>query len=609
MKGIILCSNLPTLERVLPAAPEPVRFLLLQEDGSSSQIRSSLAARGHARELPRDRLFCERSARYRAAYVRAMAVLNEAAASVLWWAMPFTTKNPISTQLCRNTFYFLLIVELTKDCDDWLIVVTESEPLARQVEAWARLEGIAARISVKAPWTARRAIAGLAPLAILLLAARTVWLRLRISSLRMPTMTGPLVFIMTVIHPHSVTGDGYFRDTYWGDLLKWLEGRNVPVVVGGLYQGQSMALIRGAQRGDSASTPIPIERALGFGEILRACWEAIKSCVAVHAGNDPSPQTFEIGHLKLGRLLAAAKREAHASGDVFRSLLVYAGARRFGRYYQIARCLYPFENRAWEKMLLLGMRETSPATRLVGYQHASLTASHLNFILEGKEGETMPLPDAVVTMGAITREWLIREGHFPERLLKPGCALRQGGSGPGGVLKPRTSRVSHVVVALATSLHEYILTLGFLEEALREQPGRAVRIRPHPTIPLDTAMRSLPGGRVHFSYSVSAGTVAEDLDWADVVLYASSTIGLEALRSGRPSIYLDLGDILDTDPMGPWQEFKWVACEPGDLRKIFAEMESLSDRDYEARQLKAQAYVDAYLYPAHDRNRLAFLES
>jgi hypothetical protein len=93
------------------------------------------------------------------------------------------------------------------------------------------------------------------------------------------------------------------------------------------------------------------------------------------------------------------------------------------------------------------------------------------------------------------------------------------------------------------------------------------------------------------------------------VLYASSTIGLEAVGMGVPAVYLDLGDILDTDPMGGWTEFKWIAREPKDLRTVFAEIEALPDAQYEARQRKGQAYADAYLYPVTDKSLEIFCEA
>jgi hypothetical protein len=607
MKSVILCRDLDALRRRLPPPHEPIRYLILRESQMSLRIRTHLQQRGCSEELPRAVLFRERSARFRAEYVNALGRLNAERGSRDWWAMPFTTKNPISTELCRDTFAFLLIVDLVRKREDVLVVVTDSVALAGQVAAWGSGEGVAVTNAVKSAWTVRELASRLSPVAVLLLMGRALWFRLRMGTQAVASVTEgePAVAIVTLVHPHSLSPEGRFLDTYFGGVSDWLVSRKVPVVVAGLIQGQSVALARAFQAGDAGSMRIPMGAVLSPGEILQCGWRALRAFLSSGSWN----ATVEVHGVTIERLIAHAIREAHGSGDVFRSLYVYECARRLAGRVRISRCLYPYENRAWEKMLLLGIRTGSPATRLVGYQHASITASHTNFMLTDKEAEVTPLPDVVVTLGAVTKDWLVREGRHPASLVKVGCALRQSKAGAGALRNRREQRVARVFVALATSLAEYVGTLTFLNEALDPEEGREIRIRPHPTLSLDEAVRLLPEGRTRFSYTTSRGAVAEDLDWADVALYASSTIGLEAVGTGVPAVYLDLGDILDTDPMGGWTEFKWIAREPKDLRVRLAEIEALSDDQYGARRQSGLAYAEAYLSPVTDKNLEIFCEA
>lgn len=607
MRSVILCRDLDALRQRLPPQPEPIRYLILRESQASLRIRTHLQQRGCSEELSRAALFRERSPWFRSEYVRALGRLNVESSSLEWWAMPFTTKNPISTDLCRDTFAFLLIVDLARKTESLLVVVTESEALASQVEAWGPSEGVAVMNGVKPVWTGRGLIKRLAPLAVLLLMGRALWFRIRMGAeaLERTAKRGGTIVLVTLVHPHSFSPEGRFRDTYFGGLSEWLAARNRPVVVAGLVQGQSIALARAFQSGDGGTARMSLDAVLGPGEILCCGWNAL--CAFLSSGSWNA--TVRVHGVNIECLIAHAVREAHGSGEVFRSLYVYECARRLAARVRISRCVYPYENRAWEKMLLLGIRAGSPATRMVGYQHASITASHTNFMLGDKEPEVTPLPDVVVTMGAVTKDWLIREGRHPASLVKAGCALRQARAGAGALRQRRAKRVARVLVALATSQTEYLGTLMFLNEAVDPNEGREIRIRPHPTLSLAEAVRLLPDGRARFPYATSRGPVAEDLAWADVVLYASSTIGLEAVGMGVPAVYLDLGDILDTDPMGGWTEFKWIAREPKDLRTVLVEIETLPDVQYEARQRKGQAYADAYLYPVTDRNLEAFCEA
>src|SRR6266545_5155245 len=138
MKGIVLCSDIETLRKSLPTSPTPLFFLVLTDTPEGFAARSYLREHRHAEELPREELFRDRSEAFRGAYVRAMGQLNAAFASLSWWAMPFTTKNPIASRLCRRVFSLLLIAELAlSERDGWLVIITDDCNLAESVMQWA----------------------------------------------------------------------------------------------------------------------------------------------------------------------------------------------------------------------------------------------------------------------------------------------------------------------------------------------------------------------------------------------------------------------------------------------------------------------------------------
>ena len=608
MNLVILCSDLDSLQPRIPPLPEVVHFLILRETHESRKIRDRFNRRGKCSELPRATLFRERSPGFRSAYVSALSHLNVMCGSREWWAMPFTTKNPISTSLCRDTFVFLLVVELARKLEGTLVIVTESESLACQIKAWGREEGVLVSNAVRPSRTRLRWIAKIEPLAILLLVARALWFRVRVGCAceRLQRREDGVLLLVTLVHPHSILPSGSFRDTYFGGMSEWLASQGLSVVVAGSVQGQSMSLARVFQAGSTTETRIPLEAMLTLNEILHVGWKAIQVWWRARAS---ASVRLSIDGRAINELVRLAIREAHASGDVFRSLYMHDCIERLGARLKVDRLFYPYENRAWEKMVLLGIRSSSPSTRSVGYQHASITASHTNFMLTDKEAEVTPLPDVVVTMGAVTKDWLIREGGHPASLVKVGCALRQSNASDGMLRKRHEQRVMRVLVALATGLTEYVGMLTFLNEAIDPEEGREIRIRPHPTLFLDKAVRLLPEGRTRFSYAMSKGPVAEDLAWADVVLYASSTIGLEAVGMGVPAVYIDLGDILDTDPMGGWTEFKWVAREPKDLGTVLSEIGMLSDVQYSFHQQQGQAYAGAYLLSVNEQTLRVFCEA
>jgi hypothetical protein len=257
--------------------------------------------------------------------------------------------------------------------------------------------------------------------------------------------------------------------------------------------------------------------------------------------------------------------------------------------------------------LLHGLRDSSTPTNntvILGYQHASITPSHANFVLGPGEAEATPLPDKILTTGALVKDRLETDGNFPVGIFEVACALRQK---PPEMTEPppKPQTINRVLVALATSLEEYIACLAFLEQAFPKQAGYDVRIRPHPIIPLDQALAVAPLEHPDF-YTQSSSSLGADLDWAELVLYASSTVGLEAVSLGIPAMHLDLGDFLDTDPMSGWRGFKWLAESPDEVIPNIESIDSLSADQFRSLQQDGREYVASYLTPASESKMRIF---
>lgn len=607
MTSIILCHDLASLKSGLPSPTELLRYLILRESQTSLNIRAYLRQRGQSHELPRADLFRQQATWFRSAYVEALGRLNADQASRDWWTKPFTTKNPISTELCRDIFIFLLIAALAREADSALVVITDNRLLAEQVAAWGKAEGVAVINAVDSTQTLRQFGSSFYYPALFVRVISLLGFRLWtwLTGLDRAIVDKEAgVLIATVVHRHSFTPEGWFQDTYFGKLGEWLVGQGIHVVTAGIIDDRlNRKLARAFTRENGGPPKVIFDAGIRVRDIFRCVWEAIRAYRADCSRN----LTVIVRGLNVGYLITQALRQAHTSGNVLWSLYTFHSARRLAALFPNKRSIHPYENRAFEKMMLLGFRETSRKHR-VGYQHASITASHTNFIFADKEVDVTPLPDVVVTMGQVTRDWLVNEGHHPPSLLKIGCALRQQGAGGSGHLRRRPSKLTRILVALATSLAEHVQTLMFLQKALRNDNIRELRIRPHPTIRLGDALALLPDEQTQLQFTVSRGSVAEDLAWADVVLYASSTIGLETVSAGVPAMYVDLGDILDTDPMGGWTEFKWTVRQPEDLSAVLAEIEGLTDAQYQTRQQYGIAYAQSYIYPVTEQHLRAFCE-
>lgn len=602
MKNLILCNHLERLKRCLALENNDLRYLCLADTPESNRIQEFLRNRPGSDELAKARLFKDRRDSFSTKYVEFMARVNVANSSALWWAMTFTNKNPLSTFLCSDTASFLLIVDLIRSSPVPLVVVSDSPTLARQVMSWGKTEGVdvANLIQVRA---ARTLVKLHTPAGTIRAAIRTllVWLLVRQYRPRKNHRDQHLV-IATLTHPRSFADPQGYRDAYFGELAKHVDGFGYKPLILAMVLERPFQQLKLLKSSNSVAPVLPLESCLTLRDFV--------ACGLRSLGFSLRPLrlkgTMEIDGLDLTRLVKDAVDDARHSGDLFLNLRVYYSARWLANTVRVSKCLYPFENRAWEKMLLAGFRRGSPETRLVGYQHASLTDSHTNFLLGQRERHSTPLPDSILTTGKVMTKWLETKGNYPPGFFKTACALRQGGSTTATPTKTQRP-VSRLLLALASSREEYVKTLTVLERALSGVNRYHLRLRPHPEITLESALHIRPLTGPKF-FTESTGSLPDDLQWADVVLYASSTVGLEAVSMGIPAIYLDLGDFLDTDPMSGWDELKWSASGPSELCDAIQAIEDLPQREFQARQEKGREYVSDYLSPVTPAGLKPFLE-
>ena len=592
MKTVIICNRLKPLQSAMSNNSGPLSFLNLLNTLNGIEIREHLKGNPQAETLPKAQLFRERRDGFRRKYVEFMGQINAENWSLHWWAMLFTSKNPFATDLPRNCFYALLIAEMMARDIESLVVTTDSLELASQVKAWGVKEGVKVVDLVRPRWTPRRFLKRHTPAGLIKAFLRTIVLWARSRRFRpQPNLTEDHLVIATTTHPASFSAHEEFRDPYFGPLIGQIASSRQKALILALVLERPIEQLRNIGSLKCQLPVVPVDACLNLRDLAGCLWHGI--------GGSLHPMglrgAMEIDGMDLSVLVEQTVRETRRSGEYYLNLRMYYSARRLARTVKVSRCLFPFENRPWEKMLVQGVRAAAPEAWISGYQHASVTPGHTNFAMGSGEVEITPLPDQVLTTGDLMTNWLEQSGNFPTGMFKSACALRLGPSADSG-LKSRSGKITRVLVALATSLEEYVDSLAFLEEAFDAGTGYEIRIRPHPIIPLELAVEISPPRRRDF-YSQSSGALADDLSWSDVVLYASSTVGLEAVSLGIPAVHLDLGDFLDSDPMSGWQEFKWSVKKPSELIRTLETIDSITDQRFYEIQQRGREFVASYLKP------------
>ncbi len=212
----------------------------------------------------------------------------------------------------------------------------------------------------------------------------------------------------------------------------------------------------------------------------------------------------------------AAARENSGGGPAMTRWQVHCQTRWLA-HARPARVLWPWENMPWERDLVRRARALGIPT--VGYLHTPFGPHHILISAHANADGAASLPDAIVCTGAAPRDALIAFGHERERLIVGGSLravvfqpLRRDARGPVFFGLPNIAPIAREMVAAA--------------EALAAK-GWPVQVRRHPM---------MPPGEVPVPARLLTDRPLTQQDGLSAVVYAMSSIGLEATGGGLPVV-------------------------------------------------------------------------
>ncbi|MDP1674347.1 MAG: hypothetical protein Q8L65_14715, partial [Burkholderiales bacterium] len=453
--------------------------------------------------------------------------LNARHAALDWWAYSSTSKNFLSSALGARTLQLLALRNLARSGRYRLIVVLGATP--GQMRSGARL--LQPEFTVTLPSTLGLGLRNLAAHALAI--GRVIYQAVRIRGAfrfgTVPPETRRDVILFTYLDGEFSAGwDRYFGDL--ADLIRQQQPELRTACVAYVYTPYRQRLDEMLAR---ATEPyLPLYGFLDNGELLRALGRSI----AATFGLNKYSAGMDVEAAAMASLLEEALIEDVSRRGYLHNLLVHHATAAMVRTLSPSRVIYPYENKSLEKALLLGARAAG-GVRLVGYQHTSITPRHIGLRFEAGETATTPLPDRIVTVGSITRDYLEESGNYPAGRLVAGCALRQAWTAP---LPSRPLAAGHprILLALSSSIRELVSAVEFMREVKTRLPGVEIGVRPHLNFPLTILSPELRDWVRTHATDFSGSLLQDNLAWADVTAYVSSTVALESLMLGRPVIYL-----------------------------------------------------------------------
>lgn len=502
-----------------------------------------------------------------------------------WWCFNAATRNPLASRFIYLMLAFRCCVEKIEEAPKESTIVLENVPdtvkiaIARQ---FGKRISLFDRIAIFSRNLANTA-GGIARLTALLFQA---W---RVSSRHPAKQLPPGSIGLFTFVDGSARHNG---DPYFGNLAELL-GDELP---GTAVEHLAYVYRPYAKRIDEGEIDLSTNYSLllsylSWPDYLAAWCKFIGMSLVTRVPELPeAPQCDRA----FSTILRDTLRTEISRGAI-ENYLIYKAFFKIGKSGIFSRIIYPFENKALEKCLLTGLAG-STAVKTTGYQHSSITKRHYAMQLVAGEFVNTPMPDRIITVGEVTRHWLLEHG-FPESKVRPGCSLRHKLDFSSNARK--AGELPRILFALSSSRYELESTVAFMKTLKERRSDWELGLRCHPNFPsslLDEHDRAwLKTGITEFTGS----SLADNLEWADVLGYVSSTVALEALASGLPVIRLDI-EALNPDPLLEPPPF-FRECLT--VEKFINAVEEFRALDREARTAAvnvARSYVRSYLKPYND---------
>lgn len=405
--------------------------------------------------------------------------------------------------------------------------------------------------------------------------------------------------IRSCFYLSSVDNDGRYRDQFFTSLPDYLarQGRD-PVIIGSIFSSRYFA-VAGNLRRTKGRRVIPQECFVSFLDPVRAfCY------ILLHRVRIRAPVHF------MGREISDLVRyhlDRDSADKAFEQILAFYIMRNLIKTFGVTTFAFIYENNPWEKIALEAVKQFSPGTRTIGYQHTVVSQAKLTTRLGVNEVRHMPLPDRVVANGTVTRDLLIKLGNYPPAKVVAGPALRFDRT---VALKPRSAGLGRTVLLAPTAFYSSAQIVTVAHRAFKDRKDYTVIIRTHPGLSLEK-MRpylDIDPGRLPGNFRVSdIARANDDIARSDFVLYDESSLGLNALLMGVPAIYIRSDYPVSLDPLFDCADLKAEAADAPGLIAAVERYSRLDKEQFEREQAAARRYAERYLGPVDDGTLQLFL--
>jgi hypothetical protein len=490
--------------------------------------------------------------------------------TLYWWATALSSKNQFTSDSYYNVFnYFRVISLIFKNNTKNLIVICDNHELCLQIKKYCRNESCQVRLlyNKKKIFFKKMKVFFNIFMNIIVFIYQGWYRKKRInktikSRIKKEIKKNKTYYVLrTWMYIKSISPD--YRDSYFGKLPHYIKksGKNL-IVVAGLLDDYS-ALINKIGKYEDILI-IPPEYIVSYFDYITA---VITSFIRFFYPKHHK----KFRNVDISNILNAEIRRNFLGYEVRHNLMYYYYIKRMAKKIKILTYIFTYENYPWEKMNILAFRKYSPQTNLIGYQHASISRSHLSYFLSKEEVDCR-------------FEYMHSSKIFDRK------------------------KRNFIFVPLTISKYESIKLIDFIHESLSGDKKYNVILRSHPATPFSVIEKDL-GFKLSDNFQVSTNdSMLDDFERSDIVLYTGTTVCAEALMMGLPAIHIDLGGLLNVDPLFECNYLKWCIKNKEDLITTINDIYNMVDSEFKKQQELARKYVENYFLPVTDELMEEFIK-
>lgn len=549
-----------------------------------------------------ERRLCEKE------YINGIAELSYNHQSIEWWANPVSEKNEHLSPHYKNLcLYYSLIKTLKKNANAniYILIVCNNE-IFEQLKIYCNHNNIKV-VSLEKPILLRlnrilkilyTSLRVMLPLIKALTRKIFVHYTLKFTITKESTEERNYYVLRSWLNKRFFAKDVIYNNAYFGRLSEYIvkQGYNVLLLAG--IVNDYIEIVRKIKKSKKVLI-IPEEYFLKYSDFFRSIRYLFKK---IRLTKRVSFSGLDVTELYEKEILKGCFNPGYIS-----NILRYFIAKNFAQAVKFSTYVQTFENYTWEKMTILGIRETQSKGKILGFQHAFISRNSFKYFPGEMERDIIPLPDRIITRGKITKDIMEKYGYYKPDILKIGCALRQEYLSSVEPLKRRC--FNKVVVPLTMVQNESALIMKFLYDSGLPQTDIKVIIRCHPEAPFKTFKKHI-NFRIPDNFVVSnEKSVHEELLTTDIVLYTWTTVAVEAAKMGLPVIYLDILRPMYVDPLFECSSLKRTVRRADELLLTIQAIYNMSDADFYNEQALAQEYLMKDFYPVTEENLNPFISS